>query len=192
MTSRTSTSIKKILIAAVLVLTAAGILFALYWYGFFLPSWIRWEERTYAMDFDNDGKIETVTLKDRHVRLEREGKLLYEKKEWYVSDMICADIDHDGITEVVLLCWNHGDYGISHPFWEKNQYVIFSEHFYIFEVKRDILFPQWMSSKLIPEIAEWKLNDDMSFTFKEPDGEESTWAWLHWGMERLDQEPGYY
>ncbi|HCK87898.1 MAG TPA: hypothetical protein DHW39_03710 [Erysipelotrichaceae bacterium] len=185
MTSRSSTIIKR---TAAAVLIIAAVLLALYWYGFFMPSYIQWHEREYVMDLDGDGTEETLTLKNRKITLSENGTVLCEKPQWLVSDVLCADIDHDGITEVVMLAWVHGDYGESHPFWERNQYLIFSEHFYIFEVRDHTLYPQWMSSKLIPEIVTWKLNDDMSFTFTDPDGEESIWAWLSWGMERIDQE----
>lgn len=178
---------RKFLIGITVILISCITGFFLWWKGCFLPSWITWKDQRVSEDFDQDGRKETVLLKKNHLILKRGEKDLSETPDrWKISEMYTGDIDDDGIVEILVLAWRHGDYGAYHPDWVKHDTIRWSEHLYIFEIKDDQIKAQWMSSKLNPQIQKLKVNQDGSFTCTSPEQKKSVWKWQGYGVYRAD------
>jgi len=115
-----------------------------------------------------------------------ESLLFRTQKDWLVSDFLTGDIDKDGAREVLLLVWKHGSYGKHRPFWVERDTIRFSQHIFIYTLRDDILKPIWMSSALELSILEWELDEEGVLTITDLDGETSRWAWIRWGLKRVD------
>ena len=111
--------------------------------------------------------------------------------EWLVSDALIADLNADGIEEILLLVWKRGTYGGVLPFWVDHDDRSFSEHLYIFHYQDGALVPVWMASKMpypveTVSIVKGHNGDSPPVSFVRllsPDGEESFWVWDHWGLK---------
>jgi hypothetical protein len=59
-----------------------------------------------AVDLNNDGQLEQVTLKNSIVTIETDDTLLWSSPpNWEVKQVEVTDLDHDGQPEVTLLLW---------------------------------------------------------------------------------------
>ena len=131
--------------------------------GYFLPGWIKWEERAEEHSFtvssnprltvrskaaertlpkpkegeEPEKVTETVEveLEDKKLTVKAaDGKLLMESNEdWLVSDYLIGDIDHDDEDELILLVWKVGSYGEYKPIWVKEDEKKWSEHIFIYD-----------------------------------------------------------
>ena len=157
-------------------------IFLIWWYGGFLPGWIRWKEETFSFG-------ETiVTLKNRRLTVrDGEGALLWKtESDWFVQDLVVMDIDRDGEDEMILLVWKHGSYGDHMPFWvEKNDKAL-KQHIFIYhqEPKREAkLRPLWMSSQILYEITEISPETDSFLSVTDRTGNTRVWAWEGFGLK---------
>ena len=110
----TTTGRKQIgfLLAAVAIAMAAFLLFL--WKGAFLPREIYWEED------DLSWEDLAATLKDRTFSLYQDDRKIWSSEwDWNVQACEIADLDGDGIEELLLLVWKRGSYGDHMPFWVK-------------------------------------------------------------------------
>ena len=174
---------KKPLIAVITILSAAALVMWLWKHGYFLPSWVTFQEKEIMLDEER-----TLSLTHRRLTDRIGDTVLYQTPDnWYVSDVLTDDFDEDGIQEVLFLVWRQGVYGASHPFWENPDNDSFCQHLYIFEVRDSGLHRQWMSSALRPMFAEWKI-ENHRLCIKDPYGESSVWKWHGFGVERTDNQ----
>jgi hypothetical protein len=59
-----------------------------------------------SADFDNDGKAETLTLRDGQAAIQRRDQILWQSPAaWQVGQATIGDLNRDGRPEVVLLVW---------------------------------------------------------------------------------------
>jgi hypothetical protein len=71
-----------------------------------LSSGIHLIAPTMSADFDGDGQLETLTLTDGHATIHSADKTHWQSPPaWQVRQAIIADLNHDGLAEVVLLVW---------------------------------------------------------------------------------------
>ncbi|MCR4909517.1 MAG: hypothetical protein K5985_11860 [Lachnospiraceae bacterium] len=165
-----------IIIPASLLAAAGFLLYSLWLRGAFLPGWIEW---------------------NRDVR-ETLPEELSEKLDpsWLLQDARSFDLTGNGNSEEVLLIWKRGSYGRRKPTWVKKNDTGFSQHIFIYELRDGEYHPIWMSSALDFEVAsmsEGKLIPGTdhsgpgrkSLCLKSPDGTESFWGWLSWGLRRI-------
>ena len=130
-------------IAVVVSITAV---FALWWYGAFLPHWISWEEKEF---FYEGGEVilKNRTLRvvktdmgeagDRHRFMKRDQSehIWKNPADWQVQDVLVMDIDRDQQEELVLLVWKHGSYGRHLPVWEKKNDIRLEQHIFIYRLQ---------------------------------------------------------
>ena len=59
-----------------------------------------------SADFDGDGRPETLTLAEGHATIHSADQTRWQSlSTWRVQQVIIADLNHDGLPEVVLLVW---------------------------------------------------------------------------------------
>lgn len=166
---------------------SAGIaaVFWAWWKGAFLPRWILWNKKEL-----HDGESNRVlVLKNQSLVLAEEERVLWESdSSWLVSDVEAGDIDNDGTDEVLLLVWKHGNYGRSHPIYEKGDAFHWYEHLYIYDADGAQLKARWMSSALRPEIRSFEVNENGLIVCVDPDEHKSVWKWENRGLYRSDLE----
>ncbi len=100
------------------------------------------------------------------------------------QDFFFEDIDHDGQSELLILCWKRGRFGKHRPTWVKHDELGYSQHIYIYEVEDDLVRPKWMASD-IGEDAQAIAFDDGVLLITETDGDVSKWIWNSWGLEKM-------
>ena len=111
--------LKRVLIVIMVMAIIAITMILLWWYGAFIPSWVKWEE------FSADYADGYMVLKKRNVTLYADDTcttpLWSSQRDWFVQNVVIKDLDHDGSEEIIMLVWKHGSYGDHRPFWvEKN------------------------------------------------------------------------
>lgn len=173
---------KRILIVLAVVLCSSLIGYLMYDYGCFLPSWVEWTNSTAEI-----GTYQ-IQLKNRHVYLtdEENEEIQQLNQKWYIAQMQVGDIDNDGEEDILLLAWNRQNFGDYHPIWEENDTFHFFEHLYIYNIKNGALYHKWMSSQLLPRIKSFTVNEDGTIDLIAENDEKSKWAWIEWGIERID------
>lgn len=176
--------IKIILISLGAVAMIAIASYLLWWYGFFLPSWIHWNQ--YEADF---GETQ-VTLKGRSLTVrdpQQNGKVVWKTKgDWFVQDMVIKDIDRDGEEEMILLVWKHGSYGDHMPFWVKKNDKALKQHIFIyrFEPKRDTKIRAiWMSSQIEYKITDISSGENSFLNITDRSGNTRVWTWRDFGLK---------
>jgi hypothetical protein len=59
-----------------------------------------------SADFDSDGKLETLILRDGHAAIQKGDQILWQgPAAWQVGQVTIADLNRDGRPEAVLLVW---------------------------------------------------------------------------------------
>lgn len=175
-----------------LILLAAAAVF-LYFRGYFLPSWISWEERSVSLN-----EYYTLEGSKRCARLYSDtGEVVWESpKEYRVQDIACVDIDRDKDPEILLLAWKIGKYGNAHPFFEKEHSLAWSQHIYIYDVTgaeepassdssvkmRSI----YGASDVGMEVISWSFDEDLCMYLEGRDGNMSRFSWAEWGLVPVD------
>ncbi|MCR5791137.1 MAG: CapA family protein [Lachnospiraceae bacterium] len=165
------------------------LLYALWYRGFFLPSFITWEEKEESCLFASEqadirlsGKKVTVSLAEKPVWESPEGAL--------VSDFLTGDINHDGVNELILLFWRHGSFKEHLPFWIKQNDRDWSQHIGVYGWKESYdyrLDPLWVTSALGMEVTALSLDEQGVLTVSHAGGEETDWYWRTWGLMRLNE-----
>ncbi len=182
----TTTGRKQIgfLLAAVAIAMAAFLLFL--WKGAFLPREILWEEDDL---FWEDLR---ATLKDRTFSLYQDDRKIWSSEwDWNVQALERADLDGDGIEELLLLVWKRGSYGDHMPFWVKRNDHDLEQHIFIYRRDRTRhtgLRAAWMSSSLGSSIK-GMYTDANRVAIEKTDGTFSLWQWENFGLKLLDDAP---
>lgn len=181
----TTTGRKQIgfLTAAVAIATAAFLLFL--WKGAFLPKEISWEADSFVWE---DCEAE---LKDRTFSLYQNGRKIWSSKwDWSIQSCATADLDGDGVQELLLLVWKRGSYGDHMPFWVKRNDHDLQQHIFIYrrDRERDLgIRPAWMSSAVGFDIS-GMYTDANKVAIEKADGSFSLWQWENFGLKLLDEE----
>lgn len=177
---------KKSVIKYIMILLLAAILcvaaiFALWWYGAFLPKWVEWKTHTtsyYGLDLE---------LKDRKLVLtDDRNELWSSKKDWFVQDLLISDINNDGEEELVLLVWKHGSFGKHRPVWVKRNDINLQQHVFIYKYdksREEKLRAIWMSSATIYEIDSIERCFYNKLLVNDRAGNSKVWYWQDFGLK---------
>ena len=134
-----------------------------------------------------DDKSLTLVLAENSVSVRDGSHLLWQtESSLHIQDFLTLDIDRDGQTELMLLAWRRGNYGSSRPFWVERNDTRWSQHIFIYKWQGDAPVPQWMSSRLRPEVDAWAARDGSQLFILTPEGEQTLWQWGNWGLVRVD------
>ncbi len=144
--------------------------------GYILPVWIEWQERdVLSSDF-------SLSVSDRGAGIQN---LWQSDKNIKVQDALICDIDHDGESELMLLCWRRGRYGASRPFWETEEEKTWSQHIYIYDLTDNEVTPIWMASYIGVDVVSWSFDNENRLTLTDRNNNITRWDWLTWGLERI-------
>lgn len=156
----------------------------LWWYGFFLPGWIKWE--TKEAEFDQA----YVTLEGRRITVRdggKDGAVVWKTQgDWFVQDLVIKDVDQDGKDEMILLVWKHGSYGNHRPFWVKKNDKDLKQHIYIYkyDAKRETRVRAiWMSSQITYEIESISDGEKSYLDVTDRTGNTRVWEWREFGLK---------
>ena len=149
--------------------------------GFLLPGFVSWEERT----LDSDGY--DIVLKKKHLSVYKNNECVWESdKKVRVQDVILTDVDRDGVTELTVLCWKKGRYGMYEPkFSEKDDTSVYYEHIYLYDLGPDKPTPKWMASDLGVTVESIDSPNGYILAFHEKGGTVSEWQWVSWGFTKV-------
>ena len=133
----------KLSLFLLLVVVAIGCVWYAWTRGAFLPAWVTWEERSLTANLGEGWSDASCTLgKDHRVRVNGSSESSWTSDDsWLVQDLWSADIDGDGMKELILLVWKQGSFGRHKPFWVKEDERTFSQHIFVIEVRRGEWFP---------------------------------------------------
>ena len=121
----------------------------------------------------------------RRITVEKEGKLIWSLPgEVLAQDFLFDDIDGDGQSELLVLCWKRGRYGKHRPTWVKSDEIKWSQHIFIYNIKEDKVVPKWMASDIGMQALSWK-TDNKVIVITDTSGNVTKWRWIHWGLEKL-------
>lgn len=201
--------IKSILISISAAAAVAAVLAFLWYRGAFLPSWISWKDVSVSAKAYDEATLGiiakskgaklperivnecddsvTANVCDKSISVaDDSGNVIWMlDKKCLVQDALFADLDRDGADELLVLCWKIGKYGNRKPFWIDKDELKWSQHIYIYEVSTESVRPKWMASNIGKNVASWCAQDNGYIVDTAPDGEESTWRWVSWGLERV-------
>ena len=163
-------------------LTLSMVVLLLWYRGVFLPH-----GSAHSETVELDGKSMTLELAENHFSARDGDTLLWQTEASLpVQDFLTMDIDRDGRTELMLLVWRRGNYGPSKPFWVERNDTNWSQHIFIYKWEGDAPVPQWMSSRLRPEVDAWAAQNGNRLFILTPEGEKTLWQWGNWGLVRVD------
>ncbi len=181
--------IKNVMIGTAAVFILAAVLFLLWWFGMFLPHWIGWQELSFPYE------DATVRLEDRCMKLlVNERTCFVTNRDWFVQDVLCQDINCDGMDELVLLVWKHGSYGDHLPLWVKHNDIRLEQHIFIYQwdsSRENRLKPVWMSSTLGYEVSTIARGTDDGLIVTDREDKSLLWRWEDFGLKlvgKADEE----
>ncbi len=158
------------------------------------PPWAGWHARAFGADVTGDGLPDRSLVGDRRFVLWTGGgdgqeAAFSSPDEWLVSDGRVADLDGDGLPEVVLLVWRAANFGSSRPFWveEPAEAEELTQHIFVLGWQEGGLRPRWMSSKTGTEIAAMDLDGDGRLVLTDRGGARTWWRWGSWGFVLEDE-----
>ena len=162
----------------------------LYYTGAFLPRYTVWHETTIDKR-DEEGLIgpDLVELKNKKVTVYKDGKVIFTSPfNCKVSNVILADINGNGVDELLLLNYNLKRFGNVRPFWVKFDPPLWHQHIYIYEYRRSdgIIKPIWMASDIGMEASDFALYDDKVIRMTDRYGKDSDWMWISFGLRCVD------
>ena len=154
--------------------------------GLFLPGWIEWKQYT-EYDISQDPEILRITLNNKMLTVNdgTEGIIWQADKDILVQDFLYEDIDHDGVRELLILCWKIGKYGERVPQFGSGEDHKWHQHIYIYRWQDEIMKPIWMASEIGLNVKEWRFDTEERLVLTEPDGRETHWDWIDWGLESI-------
>lgn len=154
-----------------------------------LPDWIAWKNVELAADLDGDGSMEGVSLRDRRLSVWDGGQQVDAlQDDWFVSDAMVADVDLDGVQDLVCLVWRLGRYGETHPFWEEQDKSEYSQHVFVFNYANNRLSDKWLSSYLGYEVLDMRADAYGRLVLDCRDGSQQLAEWQSWGFAYVDEE----
>lgn len=173
----------KLALILIVLGVAAGFIIFLIRDGYFLD---RWQNKTIVCDLDGNGTHEVIKLANRRATVSRDDVLLWKSDDdWKVADVLTADINRDGMEELLVLCWKRGSFGKYLPFWEEENDKEYSQHIFIYQAAEDRIEAVWMSSRLKPQVASWNITEENLLHIVTDKGEDTVWMWGQWGLVRI-------
>ena len=182
-------SYKKLIITIIVLILSGIILYILWNCGTFLPGWAVWEENNIT---DTSGSYH-ISLKNKTAHVSLENREIWKSpKGVKVQQILSADIDYDGMDELILLCWKKGRFGKYKPFWIEKDEKKWSQHIFVYEYVNHEIQPKWMSSYIGQDVANISSGGGNQYAkyllLTEPEGEISYWKWDSWGFKKEEAE----
>lgn len=155
---------KWVMICGMAVVVSITAVFALWWYGAFLPRWISWEKKAFSYEgcevFLRNRTLRVVKT-DReeagecHKLMKKDQSELIWKTpaDWQVQDVLVMDIDRDQQEELVLLVWKHGSYGRHLPIWEEKNDIRLEQHIFIYRLQENMKYEDEEDTRAQDETA---------------------------------------
>ena len=172
---------KRIIIVLIAVLLLSLSVFLMWYEGLFLPRWTKWNNKSETID-----GVEFL-LKNRRLKAFAGDTLAWDLTDRVkVQDFFTADVDRDGETEIIVLCWKIGRYGKYIPMNVKKDTKEFTQHIYVYNLRAGKVVPKWMASDIGCDVTYLESTDGVKLTLHHPDGTESLWRWNGWGFTRID------
>lgn len=159
------------------------------------------------IDFDLDGECDTFTIYHNTLKIKfNDGTIWKTDETWKVDDFLVHDINNDGRQELLVLFWKKGSFGKYKPFWREDEIDDeYTQHICIYQVEESVgvsaptveetsgwdelkkieLSQIWMSSKLIPEIKHFDVNEYGQIHIISEKDVDMIWIWNDWGLERI-------
>lgn len=199
-----------------LLLGLSGIF--LYLRGTFLPGHLIWQKDDFSFslksDYGPDDPLYTAKVRAKSLTIRDGDTVVYTSPgDILIQQALAADIDRDGETELLLLCWRRGNYGQAKPFWVKNNDRSFSQHLFIYDLTGNLegktglsggtaaepssalqpgtggegsfLDALFMSSDLGCAYSSLSVKEDGKVVLTEEDGTDTVWVWSDWGLQLL-------
>lgn len=177
---------KHLIVIAAAVIFIAAVAIGMYINGTFLPDWIEWETESATANLGTDSEISVIIDNRETIAFDRNGNEIWRlPKRCKTQSIAVADVDADGIDDVLVLCWRIGRYGKRKPFWVKRDEKSWSQHIYIYDTRGGEISQKWMASDIKQFVKSWTVKDDNLIVNTSPEGVESTWVWISWGLQRL-------
>ncbi|MBR6380374.1 MAG: hypothetical protein IKS07_01690 [Lachnospiraceae bacterium] len=170
-----------------------------------VPAWVTWGQRELTWGFEDsaadDGEARDqdifagpVTLRISHGRAVLQGvsgeKLFSSDKGMRVQDGLFADLDRDGVPEMVLLVWRRGQYGSHRPYWVTEEERGFVQHLYVYRFDRSGRpVPMWFSSDTGMELTSLRTHEKNAslLVLEDVSGAVTVWRWTDFGPELAEQ-----
>ncbi|MBQ4417158.1 MAG: CapA family protein, partial [Butyrivibrio sp.] len=161
-----------------LIILGAVVFAALWWNGFFLPSWIKWNERTEASDGADTGEVASIVLKERNLIAYNRGEEVYRTPgSWRVQDVIWQDINFDGEREIVVLYWSHDKEGAESAPLTGTGSIGLKQHIAVYDGVTRGMNMIWQSAPLATRAASIRMNEAGYLVIFEPESRQTAWVW---------------
>ncbi len=148
-------------------------------------------------DLDGDGEAEKIILSEGKVQVLKNGKIIWQSDSaWQIDNLILADLNCDGKTEINMSLWKKGSYGDDLPFWLEENTEEWGSHLFIYGWRKGKIRPFWCSSTLEAPIKEMAAGDidgdgkpELAILEGDYDNPKNDWAehlaiwsWNGWGF----------
>lgn len=160
-----------------------------------IPAWVKWQEKELSLT-NEYGSTVTITLKNRSfvVRDDTGNQVFKSDSRFKIQDVITADIDGDGLEEIVTVLWKKGIYGKHRPFWVESDEDKYSQHIFIYRFDQDgKIVSMWGASEtgiLVRRIKCFEKNPQI-IKCEDIDGEVTLWKWDSWGLKSVDSQVSF-
>ncbi len=176
-----------------LLFLAITLALGIYLSGTFLALIVPFYNRTLMLD---EG-VYAVLLDDRVNVINADGVSVWQSDlRVHVQDMLYYDVDHDGDSELALLCWKIGHFGSEKPFWVRRDKLSWSQHIYIYDYDSagQRVSQKWMASEIGPRVSRWtsrEVDGRDVCVLQQPDMTVTLWEWQGWGLKLLDSSVSF-
>ena len=177
--------------------------------GIYLGEAEVWRKTVAEGDLDGDGTQEKAVLENGRVYFYHDGEVVWESEaEWQAENVVMADVDNDGVMEMVVSLWKWGKYGPNLPFWLEENEDDWGNHLFLYEWDGEEVKLAWGASTIDAPIREMAVADvdgdgKNELVVLEGDYEEAadelaqyvtTWKWSGWSFyhEWRSEEGRYY
>ena len=145
-----------------------------------IPEFVEWNECMI------EEKEVSLALRDRSVSIyKNSNKIWTSPSDYFVQDLLYADIDRDNVKEIILLAWKMGRYGEKRPFFITDDEKKWSQHIYIYEIDKDTVRAKWMASDIGMEAVRFAVDDNGILIIENTDKNTSLWYWRDFGLKNL-------
>lgn len=153
--------------------------------------------RTGGADLDSNFIPEKYALKNGLLTISENGKNIWQSPaDWWIDNFTLADSNNDGALDINLSAWKAGNFGVSKPFWVKENDMSVKNHFFVFDFINGVIKPIWQSSNLQTPNCEFTfadIDDDKKDDLIVIEGNYSqktkcngnyiaVWKWNGWGF----------